>query len=687
MCAAQWIDLEEAARRSGRRVGHLKRVAARLADEGKARKERSESGQLRWLVAEDADPKFSRVKFSDQIGTDLGGVPANKREQAIARRAILKALSGHRSASLAIGFDKLRATHHFCEQLLIGVGGQWDDLRATLARAGQRGGRLSIRTLYNWEDAFSRQGLRGLVDGRGGKEKEKAADPFVNRIKELWLNARQPKLSRCYVLAEHEARERGWTICSKKTAQRFVNAIPAAVVYKVRGGPDVYVAKAEPFIERDYSTVASNEIWCGDHHQFDVLVKVSERVDGASGEVVTRHVRPWMTCWQDVRSRKIVAWEVFGHDPNSDTVLSTLRAGVLAHGVPQKLYIDNGKDYDCYDFNGRTKRDRWQKRRFRVSVENEERAGIFAALEIETIHAMPYHGQSKLVERFFGTFEQDMFVWDTYCGNSPQAKPHDLQLQVERGKAPTLDDFASWADAWVHKYNTTHRHAGNGMDGQTPDAVYRQALPASIRTASAELLDLLLMRRVGPLKVGRNGITYKGLRYGQYQLGHWLDREVYIRVESVARVQVYTADDKFVCLADCNQAVPANATPQMLRQAIASKRTDSKLRSTYHHRRPRLAEDLPERMVRISAEQAAIAAADDPDQPPPALKPIRSPLEASLPALRAALDTHVQRIAVGAESLSFGQLGERLQPEPDAPANSPSPMSLLRGAFDGGDDQ
>jgi hypothetical protein len=58
------------------------------------------------------------------------------------------------------------------------------------------------------------------------------------------------------------------------------------VVLKLRHGEEAYVNHAEPFLEGDYSTLESNELWNADHHPFDVLVKVSERLDGSSGEMV-----------------------------------------------------------------------------------------------------------------------------------------------------------------------------------------------------------------------------------------------------------------------------------------------------------------------------------------------------------------------------------------------------------------
>jgi hypothetical protein len=41
---------------------------------------------------------------------------------------------------------------------------------------------------------------------------------------------------------------------------------------KMREGEDAFVLKCEPAIERDYTTLASNDVWFGDDHRFDVMV-------------------------------------------------------------------------------------------------------------------------------------------------------------------------------------------------------------------------------------------------------------------------------------------------------------------------------------------------------------------------------------------------------------------------------
>jgi putative transposase len=491
-----------------------------------------------------------------------------------------------------------------------------------------------------------------------------------------------------------KATEQGWAVRSYKACQRMIDALPRQVVLKYRFGDDAFKNEGEPFIERDYASLRSNEAWNADHHQFDVIVNAGTRAQ-------PRLVRPWLTAFQDMRSRKIVGWSMFAHDPNSDTILAAFRSAVLDFGVPEVLFFDNGKDFDSYALNGRTKKDRWAKRRVRVELDPQQTAGLFAEMKIDVRHVWKYHGQSKPIERFFGFVETRTCVWPTYCGNSPGERPRDhtsqedLQLQLERGKAPLLADFAAWFGDFLTAYHAGHEHRGDGMDGKTPDQVYAENLETR-RTASRELLDLLCLKKSKPVRVTQNGVTYNGVRYGQYDLSRMIGAEVVLRVDErdATRVQVYTLDDRFVCLASANRKLPVVADAQAVREAIAEKRQDRKRLKEYVDRRPRMADDLPDRIVRAAAARArAVAdeAQNDPTPAGPSLQPIRHAMEDQLPALRRALDrtSNTGRVAVGAESLSLASVSRLMQQQDedvtDENAGGGDAFARLGIKFRGGD--
>jgi len=73
---ARWLSLEEAGRRSGQHVGHLRRRAANWLAEGKSRIVEGSGTRWRYEVREDADPAFGRGAAHEYRTRPLTAVPA-----------------------------------------------------------------------------------------------------------------------------------------------------------------------------------------------------------------------------------------------------------------------------------------------------------------------------------------------------------------------------------------------------------------------------------------------------------------------------------------------------------------------------------------------------------------------------------------------------------------------------------
>ena len=108
--------------------------------------------------------------------------------------------------------------------------------------------------------------------------------------------------------------------------------------------------------------------------------------------------------------------------------------------------------------------------------DNDFPYSIVKQLEINCIHATPYHGQAKTVERFFGIVA-DQFAksFDTYCGADNKNRPEQMRISDEKIKniAPTLDEFNSYFQNWVEEYNSKP-NGGAFMNGESPNVVYEK---------------------------------------------------------------------------------------------------------------------------------------------------------------------------------------------------------------------
>jgi transposase InsO family protein len=622
-----------------------------------------EGGKPRWYVREDADPKLARVKFPEQIPFDLRTVSAKQRQKILRKAEIVTGWEKALAAGTRNGVTEDRTTEDYVRQLRL----QGEQM-------------ISRRTLYRLRDRYRAAGVGGLVDGRSNQEPPPAddKDPFLELVRRLWLNDNKPSKLLCWQLAAGEGRRQGWAVLSYGATCRYLDKLPKPVTTKARDGADAFTAKAMPSIVRDYSTLRTNEEWVGDHHQFDVMVKLP------GGRIV----RPWLTAWQDMRSRKIVGWCIYGHDPNQNSIISALLHGCRTHGVPEAFYVDNGKDYDSYALHGRTKAERRRGQKSAGLGESTTKAatGIFGALGCAVTFCQPYHGQSKPIERFFGTAEGRFGkLWPTYCGNKPENKPDGLARRLDRNMAPTLETFTRDFGRWVEEDYNAAPSAGDAMDRRSPSEVFDASWKgASKRDASPEHLALLLTKPIQPVKVTKNGIRWRGLGYGQFTdlTHHWIGKEVYPRVDesNVSRLLVFSADDKFICVAPCNERIPANATDQDLRQAMKVKGAHlKKINEWFAPKGPRQALDLPELMFQAVAERNAERAKEDPQpapEGPAAIQPVSSPLatEDVLEQLGKSVRSEGLKKAVGAESMSLDkffdmrELRQRLkdseEPEP-----------------------
>ena len=243
--------------------------------------------------------------------------------------------------------------------------------------------------------------------------------------------------------------------------------------------------------------VQVNECWFGDHHKLDLFV---EDENG-------RLVRPWMTAWMDAYSGVFVGWALT-LEPNSDTVADSFaRAAVYTvgsevYGLPKTIYIDNGKDYRSTRFEGERM---VEVELGRLNADFTEK-GMLQTLGVSVIHAKPYRGWSKNVERAFGTLERWIREFPGWCGDSPEQRPEDngriLKRLQESGRLMTFETFAKvFAEQVLPQY-----HAFEGSDGVSPMELYQ-----SSEKARADIPDWATMAMLKSMKTKRV-VTTQGVR-------------------------------------------------------------------------------------------------------------------------------------------------------------------------------
>ncbi len=588
-------------------------------------------GKPVWMI----DPRADKRLIPDlRRGVEVPLAPGIATELTAAQRERLQEELAYLKRAEEAGREAVRAKIGWCRGIQEYLkrnprkGWSWSQFKTKYGNKEQRTG-------YRFE------GIAALRDGRWTKRARCADRRMIDEAIRFYLGTRK-SISACHRAAEQQAIKEGWRVWKPSAVRKAIKQLPAAEVAYKRVGEEEFRNKYQPTIERSYEGLKSNEIWQSDHYHMDVICKVGDKLDPRTGELVPQYGRPWKTLWFDVRSRKILAFIIRADDPDSGVILACFYRACLEFGVPEWVYIDNGRDYTCKDFYGETKAER-RKRRDETPGTPEAaapNAGIYASLGVKIKNATKYNARAKLQERLHRT-EKDQFCvdWPTYTGGNPQEKPEDLADNVALGKAPELADFIAAYGEWVALHNNTI-HSGNGMKC-TPSEAYARNLE-SVQTTTREVLDVLMLRRVGPVRVGRNGCRYHGLNFGQYDTGPLQGQEVYLRVDDadLSKVSVWSLEDKFLCLARANRQLPAHADRELLRAAIKEQRHYSKALRNAQPARMRIHEDLPDVMFRLEQERAERLARSRPATPAatPTIIPVRSPIEDQLPAFQRAAE-------------------------------------------------
>lgn len=308
---------------------------------------------------------------------------------------------------------------------------------------------ISEWQLRDWEQRYkaSDHNLESLVDRRGENRTgtETVSPEAWQYFLELILTPQGRSVQLCYDLVIRKYPNEP----SVRTFQRKWSEFPDIAKIKAGGSKDKFELQfASQY--RDYDSIEhSNSMWCLDHHLSDVLVR------NKRGKIV----RLWMTAILDVKSRKVMSMVIRDGYPNKTAIKQGLRIAIERYGIPELIQTDNGKDYLSKDLDP-----------------NEENT-LLSLLGISKSTALPKHGQSKPIERFFETLETRLGKrFYSYAGHNAKKRPDYLQkLNKKLEDDPNImdmDEFIKLCNEWIENEYSETKHHGNGMNGKTPNEVY-----------------------------------------------------------------------------------------------------------------------------------------------------------------------------------------------------------------------
>ena len=237
---------------------------------------------------------------------------------------------------------------------------------------------------------YSCGGITALLSHYGNHRKgfSKVDNECFEYFKSIYLREGAPSVETAWSITLGFAKRQGFDCVSnfptsKTFIRRLRSEVPEQAIFIARYGESAWNKKYANYVPRDYSNLNAGTCWVSDHAQIDVAVDFNGTV-----------CFPWVTVFRDAKTSKWLGWFLHADSPNSDHIFQAFYYGVLNFGIPEDVYLDNGKDYRCKDFaGGRTRT---------VKVKHKKDGGsLIQNLGIHIHFALPYNAQTKPVERDF----------------------------------------------------------------------------------------------------------------------------------------------------------------------------------------------------------------------------------------------------------------------------------------------
>ncbi len=408
--------------------------------------------------------------------------------------------------------------------------------------------KISKNILYRKKAALKADDLAGLIDNRGKWKKGTSSIP-----EEVWqcfmsfyLDESQHTIQACYEYTEMWMQQEAPQYLPLQDYSTFYRRIhtdiPKPVEVLGREGLKAFRDRCAPYIRRTYEDMRANEWWIADNHTFDVMVKNDE------GKL---H-RLYLTAFFDARSGIFTGCYVTSA-PSSQATLIALRKGIVKYGIPENIYVDNGREFLTFDVGGLGHRQK------KSTKEKFAPPPIFERLGIKMTNAIVRNAKAKIIERRFRDVKERLSrLFSTYTGGNVLEKPEQLkEILKDDENIPTDIEFTQAVENILEYYMNEKSYSGavEADKGKTRMQVYREQLFEK-RVAPEVDLNLMLMRSTRSQKVTRRGVhlTVSGQKLDYYNdeliLNH-IGESVYLRYdpEDISEVRIYDLKDNFIMTA------------------------------------------------------------------------------------------------------------------------------------------
>lgn len=425
---------------------------------------------------------------------------------------------------------------------------------------------------------YNQGGITALLSNYGVHRRgiSKLDESCFEYFKSIYLREGAPSAETSWNITFGFAKQQGINLENFPTSKTFIRRlraeVPEQAIFIARHGDASWNKKYANYVPRDYSELNAGVCWVSDHAQIDVAVSFNGAV-----------CFPWVTVFRDAKTSKWLGWFLHADSPNSDHIFQAFYYGVLNFGIPEDVYLDNGKDYRCKDFaGGRTRV---------IKVKHKNNGGsLIQNLGINIHFALPYNAQTKPVERDFLKIKEFLskgFVG--YRGGKITERPEKLKNEIKNEQIMQFGDFKKLFDRFIEEYLNKRPSKGKVLQGKCPDELWAEEFTKK-KVISKDALKLFCMRTTNNVTIKRNGIFDS-----QLQISYWAEwmitekgRKVYIRRDINAYQEAWVFDaqtDEYLGKGNANQPASFLANTDIekseYQKQVAIKNKEKKILKSY----------------------------------------------------------------------------------------------------------
>ena len=277
--------------------------------------------------------------------------------------------------------------------------------------------KTSIKSIYRQRAAVEDCGKIALINHREVMQST-VRDEWFEDFKTAYLTANKISVFSCRLIALGKAMKRGEIrsdaeFPSQSAFVRRLNREYAPdVIYFAREGKKKFYDNKGYHLDRDYSDLKAGQVWVGDTRTWDVFVKVPGQEKPATC---------YITLFLDFKTYMPMGWCLHHDAPGTENTLRAMRNGIERYGLPEEIYVDNGREYRNRDFSG-------QSRGHQI-VEDEQYAESMASrLGIKMHFAIVRNARAKVIERNFLIIKNGFDrLFNSFKGGTVVEKPEPLK--------------------------------------------------------------------------------------------------------------------------------------------------------------------------------------------------------------------------------------------------------------------